>query len=780
MPKIIYKQQHVGENGRRYSASRNSHFVRYIGERIHVLPTSHGTRLVQYMGEREHAARLESPNGLFGFMAGKFSDNLSTSEMQSYVRKISTPNRNIFHSIFSFTPDSADEAGLKSLSDWEEWLKYHMSEAASCMNMKIENIEYLAAVHLKENQPHIHVMWWDKSQQVFINKVDPLVCDKIRVAVIKSTYHDTFVKLHNTEDKLIKDLRESISRNTEKIISEQQAGDFARTVSAALDSIYCKIPQTGRITYKFMPPEIKAELNKLTHFIIDNVPEYRRLFDEICDCRRLYNEMLHSSDSNYGKLQMVSYMGKIKDDIEASAGNAILRIVKREKEAGTKKLSDVLDTGVFPEPPKTDMPDEPTNTESTAIRLRWSKAYKEARQILYEENNPQKALPLYCAKAKRGNVLAMHDIGLMYRRGLLGAENTSKADFYFKAALDGFIRLEANGGKMQAYLQYRIAKMYERGYGTEQSFEQAFAWFERAADAENEFAQFSLAGMYKYGSGIEQDLNKAFEWYSKSADKGNAYACYETAQMLKLGNVTPVDAAKAEQYFKQAYNGFIALIRKGSSDDNLFYKLGYMTYKGIGCTTDKLTAAEYLKKAVMLKNAHAMYMYGRILVEGDEFPQDIDEGLKLITYAADSIDTAKCYLGRLYAKGDHVAKDVTRGIELLKECGSDPLVNYTLGAIYMFEPEVKNRELAMKYLSLSAQAGNEYAQDLIDNAEYHVHRNIMGLLGSIMKILAYNQQNSEASLSAAATKIFGRGDLSREQLNELLLKIQDKENTAEM
>lgn len=58
MPKIIYKQQHVGDNGRKFSASRNSHYVKYIGEREHVLKSSHETNLVKYMGEREHAAKL--------------------------------------------------------------------------------------------------------------------------------------------------------------------------------------------------------------------------------------------------------------------------------------------------------------------------------------------------------------------------------------------------------------------------------------------------------------------------------------------------------------------------------------------------------------------------------------------------------------------------------------------------------------------------------------------------------------------------------------------------
>ena len=186
MPKIIYKQQHVGSNGRKFTASRNAHYVKYIGEREHVLKPSHETNLVKYMGERKHAAR-QSDNGLFGYINGKFSDSYSTSEMQNYVRKISTSHRSVFHSIFSFTPESAEEAGLRTLIDWEEWVKFHISDISRNMKMKQENIEYLAAVHLKEGQPHVHIIWWDKAQEILINKINPVICDQIRIDVIKST-----------------------------------------------------------------------------------------------------------------------------------------------------------------------------------------------------------------------------------------------------------------------------------------------------------------------------------------------------------------------------------------------------------------------------------------------------------------------------------------------------------------------------------------------------------------------------------------------------------------
>lgn len=287
------------------------------------------------MGEREHAAK-QSDNGLFGYISGSFSDSYSTSEMQNYVRKISTSHRNVFHSIFSFTPESAEEAGLRTFGDWEEWVKFHISDISRNMKMKQENIEYLAAVHLKEGQPHVHIMWWDKAQEVLINRVDPVICGQIRIDVIKSTYHDQFVELHNKENSLIKELRRQVGHNAAGALSETEHDDFTEAIFQKLTAIREMLPPKGQVVYKLMPKPVKQELNSLTHFMIDNIPEFRSLYDEILDCRRVYNEMLHSDDSSYGKLQMAAYMGKVVDEIEAGVGNTILSAILRAIKEKTK------------------------------------------------------------------------------------------------------------------------------------------------------------------------------------------------------------------------------------------------------------------------------------------------------------------------------------------------------------------------------------------------------------------------------------------------------------
>lgn len=565
MPKIIYKQQHVGDNGRKFSASRNSHYVKYIGEREHVLKTSHETNLVKYMGEREHAAKFDNAdhtidyditgkhaadnmaeynNGLFGYINGKFSDKYSTSEMQKYVRKISTPHRNVFHSVFSFTPESAVEAGLNTLDDWENWVKYHISDIANCMNMKIENIEYLAAVHLKEGQPHVHIMWWDIQQQVLINKVDPLICDKIRIDAIRSTYHDQFVALHNNEDKLIRKLRSDIADYAASSLAEIPSDVYSRKIIAGIEHIHDIIPKKGRTAYKYMPAEVKKEIDILSHFIIDNNPDFRSTYEEICELRRLYNEMLHSDETNYGKLQLATFMGKINDEIESSIGNAILKLIMKEQKAGHWNTSadnsfQAHNDTELPHdeaPPFfNDKPDSDQNIDRNATpgpnndlphgeapvsrKLYISSfAIREARNAV-KDKDYDRALELFSKEADKGNILAKYEIADLCRRNLC----QGNAFEIYREALNGFLEIEPRTSQ-KAYVHYRIGRMFYDGYGTDIDYEEAFKWLKKAADEGNHLSEFIVGKMLCNGTGAERDTEAGTEYLTRAANSGNEYA----------------------------------------------------------------------------------------------------------------------------------------------------------------------------------------------------------------------------------------------------------------
>lgn len=723
MPKIIYKQRHTEQDGpnkgRKFTPARNAGFVKYMGEKVHVLPTSHEERLVKYMGEREHVGhRLEAPNGLFGVINGQFSDNYSTSEMQYYVRKMSTPHRNIFHSIFSFTNDSAKEAGLNTLADWENWVKYHTSEIAKNMNVKIENFEYLAAVHLKENQPHVHIIWWDKEQQIYINKVEDVICDQIRIDVTKSTYRDLFNDVYNKEEVMRRELRKSIGAFTANNVLKGAADDYSMQIMARIQSIAEALPPKGQLKYKYqkLGSRAKTELDNLTHYIINNNEQFKAQYDEIREQRQLYNKLLHSDTSDYGSYQADLYMKKLDDKIENAVGNEILRIIKSEMKAGRMTIgtpSERYDVIAEPEYGETErLPEDDTATLGTSAppnrtryKIRWSDEFKQAKD--YAKNgNCEKALELYKKGAAKGNVLAIYEIADLYRRELLVGEEPDK---YYKLALDGFLSIEPKT-KLKSYVQYRIGRMYYDGYGTDVNYP------------------------------------TAFEWLSKAAENGNNYAALAAAEILSNPETQLYNVQSAREYL---YNAIRRAGAYNESDVGFLsranYKLGRLYL--IEDDYKPKNAEECLKRSVGYGNAYAMYALAQLYLHDTTTFNKPDIAVMLL-------NNAKAATPRI-----------------------SPLADYTLGTMYLYNDKVKDIALAKRHLTASANAGNEHARMVLES---FTANSVIKLINSTGRLLAENSEMTNSALNQCAQSVFGRGDLSKEQIKELLLKLSDKENTAEM
>lgn len=326
-PKIIFKQRDRPARATRpYAAVRNAEHLRYIGERDGVAKTEPEEHL-SYLGNRPGTAvNADTGNGLFGYINGEYYPSCSMAAAQSHIRKMTKPYRNIFRCVFSFTPETAEETGLYSLYDWQSFARKQIGVIAKHMNMDSTNIEWFAAVHLKEGQPHIHLMYWDKSQSVYINKVAPEACDKIRVEVIKNTYHDFYVDLRNRENELLGQFKTEICKET-------STAPILAAIAERLEKIRAILPKTGRLVYAYMPQPVKDEINALTTFIIQNSGEAKQLYEQLIETRRIYNETLHSTDTDWGKYRIAKYAGKMNDDIYTAAGNAIIKAIRQTERA---------------------------------------------------------------------------------------------------------------------------------------------------------------------------------------------------------------------------------------------------------------------------------------------------------------------------------------------------------------------------------------------------------------------------------------------------------------
>jgi len=100
--------------------------------------------------------------------------------------------------------------------------------------------------------------------------------------------------------------------------------------------------------------------------------------------------------------------------------------------------------------------------------------------------------------------------------------------------------------------QYDIGNMYLKGQGTNQDANEAFKWFQKAADKGHMRAEYKLGFLYYKGDGVNKNGEQAFKWLSKSANKGYTPAQFYIGKMYSAGIGVDRNYSKAYDWFKKA------------------------------------------------------------------------------------------------------------------------------------------------------------------------------------------------------------------------------------
>lgn len=135
----------------------------------------------------------------------------------------------------------------------------------------------------------------------------------------------------------------------------------------------------------------------------------------------------------------------------------------------------------------------------------------------------------------------------------------------------------------------------------------------------------------------------------------------------------------------------------------------------------ELTVEDVIDRLTVLANQGKMfaaYKLGRMYLKGDKVPQDKDKAehyLKMVSDAGNEF--AQYLLAKLYLIEK---KNIPDAVSLLESAAEkNPWASYHLGRLYLFGTEEVecNVEIAMQWITKSAEDGNEYAQQLLDNME---------------------------------------------------------------
>ena len=345
--------------------------------------------------------------------------------------------------------------------------------------------------------------------------------------------------------------------------------------------------------------------------------------------------------------------------------------------------------------------------------------------------------------SKKLNPYVQYRIGKMFCYGLGTEQDYEKAFEWF----------ERSAKQKNKFAQFSLANLYYYGSGVEKDLSQAFLWYQRSSSQGQPYAAYSIAQMYRYGEYVTKDNDTAQRYYKQalsgflkieSDDMANDDLFYKLGQMFKLGLGTDSDVTKAIEYFRRSAE---------MNNKNGLFEYGKALLIGEHIPQDTDSAVKLLEKAVKLKNRNAKRFLALEYISGEHLEQDIEKGIALLTECADSGDVIACYrLGKIYLQGEIMPQnldkaekylllaedseytqyalaklylqeekyDIQKAVNYFENCAAkNHWASYQLGRIYLFGAKdiERDKEKAVEWFTKSANDGNEYAQDLLENME---------------------------------------------------------------
>ena len=367
--------------------------------------------------------------------------------------------------------------------------------------------------------------------------------------------------------------------------------------------------------------------------------------------------------------------------------------------------------------------------------------------------------------SKKLKPYVQYRIGKMFCYGLGTEQDYEKAFEWF----------ERSAKQKNKFAQFSLANLYYYGSGVEKDLSQAFLWYQRSSSQGQPYAAYSIAQMYRYGEYVTKDNDTAQRYYQQalsgflkieSDDMANDDLFYKLGQMFKLGLGTDSDVTKAIEYFRRSAE---------MNNKNGLFEYGKALLIGEHIPQNTDSAVKLLEKAVKLKNSNAKRFLALEYISGEHLEQDIEKGIALLTECADSGDVFACYrLGKIYLQGEIMPQnldkaekylllvadneytqyalaklylqeekyDIQKAVNYFENCADkNHLASYQLGRIYLFGTAglTRDKGQAIEWFTKSANDGNEYAQDLLENMERYENavlaNTIFGLFANLSRCI---------------------------------------------
>lgn len=652
---------------------------------------------------------------------GLFNEKDEPIILDRVANEIANHKGNVWSHVISLRREDAIRLGYDNSEAWRQLVMRHISDIAKNQKISLCNLKWYAAFHDTTHHPHIHLLVYsENTKEGFLTNEG---INKIRSAFANDIFKDDLQSIYQ-EQTLSRDELKAVSKTEFKsIVRKVQQGGFENPqLENLIRKLYSQLQNVkGKKVYGYLPPDVKETVNSIfSELAKDN--NIRQLYEKWCSLESLKYKSYTQKEKELPPL--------VDNKVFQPVRNMIIRTVldmnypvidvEIEEPEPTEQFAnddfyvDILLKFDESEQSENDKVTFSDNDEPTAedfiwsnenevtvdiedyepqskYYLKWSTAYKEACKIIYNKQSKledfKKAEQLLLSESKSGNVLAIHDLGKLYSTDKLGAKDEEKSFAFYQEALQGFMEIEPDSDYMFPY------EPKFKGQVMKPADMRSYVWYR-------------IGKMHCYGLGTVQDYEKAFQWFLKSSQEGHKFAQYSLANLYYYGNGVEKDLSQAFLWYQKSAS---------QGQPYASYAAAQMYSKGEYVAENKETAQRYYKAALS----------GFLELE-----------------SKDQADDNLYYkLGAMYKKGLGTEIDIPKAIEYFEKSAENMWSTYQLGRLYLFGAEgvEKDKEKAAQWLTKSANDGNEYAQNMLDDMGHFenmlLRNTVMGLFVNLSRCI---------------------------------------------
>lgn len=275
---------------------------------------------------------------------------------------------------------------------------------------------------------------------------------------------------------------------------------------------------------------------------------------------------------------------------------------------------------------------------------------------------------------------------------------------------------------------------------------------------------------------------RAVDLMIKEAERGNALAMYELGRIYSSGKAVEKDEEISYEWYKKSLATFLEL-EKENIAPYMAYRIGKMFVNGLGTEPNYLEGKMWLEKAKE-KHIYAKYLLGVMYQRGLGIEVDLEKAIELYKDVSDSIpyasyevakyleknepeskekinsyyesayigfyginkklppeeknkSTIEYKLGRMLYYGLGTEVNIPKSVEYLTSAGEKghQYAQFLLGVMYLKVREIRDIDISLKWLEMSAKQGNEYAKNLIQSIKDYQQRYLTNFVSSSVTTL---------------------------------------------